>query len=162
MTVNAYRPHVLVLPEDDANRQIANGFMLDAKLNRRVIQVLPIARGWLKVVEKFNDKYVAEMRTLTERRTILLVDFDNIAVDRKRLLDSKIPGDIRHRVFVLGVVSEPEKLTAATKKTFETIGATLAQECAANQQSFWKHDLLKHNEPELKRLIEDVRPFLFN
>jgi hypothetical protein len=27
--VNRYLPHVLVLPEDDANRQIANGFVLD-------------------------------------------------------------------------------------------------------------------------------------
>lgn len=26
--MNKYRPHVLVLPEDDANRQIANGFLL--------------------------------------------------------------------------------------------------------------------------------------
>lgn len=29
MSVNRYQPHVLVLPEDDANRQLANGFVLD-------------------------------------------------------------------------------------------------------------------------------------
>ena len=29
MSVNKYQPHVLVLPEDDANRQLANGFLLD-------------------------------------------------------------------------------------------------------------------------------------
>jgi hypothetical protein len=29
MSVNKYHPHVLVLPEDDANRQLANGFLLD-------------------------------------------------------------------------------------------------------------------------------------
>ncbi len=26
MSVNKYKPHVLILPEDDADRQIANGF----------------------------------------------------------------------------------------------------------------------------------------
>jgi len=29
MSVNGHLPHVLVLPEDDANRQLANGFVLD-------------------------------------------------------------------------------------------------------------------------------------
>ena len=33
MSVNVYKPHVLVLPEDDADRQIANGFLLDPSLN---------------------------------------------------------------------------------------------------------------------------------
>jgi len=27
MSPNQYQPHILVLPEDDANRQIANGFI---------------------------------------------------------------------------------------------------------------------------------------
>ncbi len=42
MSVNRALPHVLVLPEDDANRQIANGFLLalDSSVQRR-IQVLP-------------------------------------------------------------------------------------------------------------------------
>jgi hypothetical protein len=28
MAVNRYKPHIYVVPEDDANRQIANGFLL--------------------------------------------------------------------------------------------------------------------------------------
>lgn len=53
--MNKYKPHVLVLPEDDANRQIANGFLLNSNLNRNAIQILPIAGGWLKVVDTFNE-----------------------------------------------------------------------------------------------------------
>jgi hypothetical protein len=30
--MNRYQPHVFVLPEDDANRQLANGFLLDESL----------------------------------------------------------------------------------------------------------------------------------
>jgi len=33
----------LVLPENDANRQIANRFLLDLNLNDRAIQILPPA-----------------------------------------------------------------------------------------------------------------------
>lgn len=28
MSVNKYKPHVFVIPEDDADRQIADGFVL--------------------------------------------------------------------------------------------------------------------------------------
>jgi hypothetical protein len=48
MSVNKYEDHVLVLPEDDANRQIANGFILNSNVKERAIQVLPIADGWDK------------------------------------------------------------------------------------------------------------------
>lgn len=31
---NKHKPHVIVLPEDDANRQIANGFLLDPSIKQ--------------------------------------------------------------------------------------------------------------------------------
>ena len=46
MSVNRHQPHVLVLPEDDANRQLANGFRLDQYLLNWKIQVLR-GGGWL-------------------------------------------------------------------------------------------------------------------
>ena len=45
MSVNVYNPHVLVLPEDDANRQIANGFLLEPSIKHRNIQVLTPAKS---------------------------------------------------------------------------------------------------------------------
>jgi hypothetical protein len=45
MSINKHRAHILVLPEDDANRQIANGFVLDPNLNDRAIQILPPSGG---------------------------------------------------------------------------------------------------------------------
>lgn len=50
MSINKYDQHIFVLPEDDANRQIANGFIQDLNLNQRAIQVRPIANGWKKAV----------------------------------------------------------------------------------------------------------------
>lgn len=40
MSVNKHLPHVFVLPEDDANRQLANGFYLAESLDVRRMQVL--------------------------------------------------------------------------------------------------------------------------
>jgi hypothetical protein len=61
MGINRYKPHLLVLPEDDSNRQIANGFILNPSLNERLIQVLPPTGGWTKVVDMFSEVHVTEM-----------------------------------------------------------------------------------------------------
>jgi len=53
MSVNKYLPHVLVLPEDDANRQLANGFQLDVFLATRRMQILEEAGGWQEVLNRF-------------------------------------------------------------------------------------------------------------
>jgi hypothetical protein len=48
MTVNRKRPHVFVIPEDDANRQLANAFVLEVDHDRQIM-VLKEAGGWLSV-----------------------------------------------------------------------------------------------------------------
>ena len=67
MSVNVYKPHVLVLPEDDANREIANGFLLAPSLKLRNIQVLPCAGGWGKVLACFLDDHVSGLRKFPGR-----------------------------------------------------------------------------------------------
>lgn len=157
---NKYQPHIHVLAEDDANRQIANGFLLESNLNNRAVKVLPLRGGWKKTLEEFNKKYASEMRQLPERMMVLLIDFDN---DENRLsyVESHIPDDLKARVFVLGVLSEPENLKRESNKTFEEIGEALAKDCSNNKNELWGHNLLKHNKPELDRMATLVKPFLF-
>lgn len=168
MSVNNYQDHVLVLPEDDANRQIANGFILDSNVKERVIQVLPIADGWVKLVGKFKDDHVSQMRRFSKRMIVLLIDFDRKG-EQLSYVKSQIPEDLQDRVFVLGVLSEPEDLKRIKKKfesigtgKLEQIGETLANDCSDNTNELWGHDLLKHNKTELDRMILSVKPFLFN
>jgi len=168
MTVNKYQPHVFVLPEDDANRQIATGFILDSNVNEPAIQVLPIADGWGKVVDKFKDNHVSEMRRFPKRMIVLLIDFDRRG-ERLSYVKSQIPEDLQDRVFILGVLSEPEDLKGIKKKfesigtgKLEKIGEALANDCSNNTNELWGHDLLKHNKTELDRMILSVKPFLFN
>ncbi|WP_373526458.1 hypothetical protein [Nostoc sp.] len=160
MSINKDKPHILVLPEDDANRQIANGFIVYLP-NSPLIQVLPVARGWKNVVKKFTNHYAFKMRQYPHRMIALLIDFDQDK-DRLSYVKLQIPDDLEDRVFVLGVLSEPESLKRDIKKDFEKIGEALAKDCSDNTNELWGHDLLKHNKTELDRMILSVKPFLFN
>ncbi|WP_254564746.1 hypothetical protein [Oscillatoria sp. HE19RPO] len=162
MSPNKSKPHVLVLPEDDADRQIANGFINHYSVNATAIQLLPPSGGWEDVLNDVNTVHGPEMQNIPHRMLVLLIDFDN---HKKRLtkVKARIPDALQSRIFVLGVMRNPEDLRRELKrtKTFEEIGKALAQDCADNQQTFWNHELLRHNHPELERLRSSVRPFLF-
>lgn len=161
MSVNSYLPHLLVIPEDDANREIANGFVLNTRIQDRKVQVLPVSGGWMRVVEAFVRDHVSGMQKFPDRRVLLLIDFDGDVITRKAYVESQIPALVSDRVFVLGVESEPERLQAACKKNRELIGEVLADECANDKPVLWSHPLLEHNAAELARLTADVKPFLF-
>ena len=159
MSVNKYRPHVFVLPEDDANRQLANGFLLDQSLATRRIQVLEEVGGWNEVVDHFLSEHVAEMDHYPHRSMVLLLDFDGDAA-RLEYVRDRIPGHLTDRVFVLGALNEPEDLKPALG-SYETIGSAMARDCREETDATWGHDLLRHNAGELDRLRQRVRPILF-
>jgi hypothetical protein len=159
MSINKYQPHILVLPEDDANRQLANGFPLDPSLLTRNIQILEEAGGWNSVLERFSLDHVSEMQRWKSRLVILLIDFDH---DEHRLekVQAKIPHDLADRVFVLGALGEPEDLKGELG-SYETIGLALAKDCRENTDDTWRHKLLQHNTDELDRLRRHVPSILF-
>jgi hypothetical protein len=158
MSANKHRPHVLVLPEDDANGQLANGFALD--VSTRQLQVLEPAGGWMKVLECFKSDHVREMARCPLRSMVLLIDFDG-APERLSLAKAFIPDHLMDRVFVLGVLTEPEKLSADLGRPPWTIGEEMAKDCREEVDGIWGHDLLRHNSGEIGRLRKRVRPFLF-
>jgi hypothetical protein len=165
MSTNKYRPHVHILPEDAANRQIANGFLLNPllDLDQRAVQVLRPAGGWGKVLQEFKEVHIPEMKKNSHRRIVLLIDFDD-KLDRFCKITSEIPTDLRDRAFILGARSTPEKLKTAFGKTFEGIGSSIARDCAEETRTVWSHDLLKHNKTELDRMdsvVPPVRTILF-
>jgi hypothetical protein len=159
MSVNRYHPHVLVLPEDDANSQLANGFLLDQSLLPRTVQVLPVAGGWLEVLSRFNSDHVSGMDKYPYRFMVLLIDFDG-REDRLDQAKTEIPTRLIDRVFVLGVWTEPEALRRACG-SYETIGKAMAKDCREGTDETWEHDLLRHNASEIDRLRQQVRPILF-
>lgn len=150
------------MPEDDTNRQIANGFFQNPELNIRAIQILPIIGRWQKTVDTFKNVHVHEMRKYPERRIVLVIDFDN-DLGRLESIKCQIPEELFDRVFVLGVLSEPEKLKANLHyKGLEEVGMSLSKDCSDNIPRTWRHEMLKHNKAELDRLNSLVKPFLFS
>jgi len=159
MSVNKYRPHVLVLPEDDANRQLATGFSLHEAVATRTIQVLPEAGGWTQVLEDFFSDHATAMDQYPHRLMVLLIDCDG---DDNRLqrARSRVPHHLVGRVFILGTLSEPEALKADLG-TYETIGKGMATDCREGTNHIWGHPLLSHNGAELERLRPQILPILF-
>jgi hypothetical protein len=161
MSANKDQPHVLVLPEDDANRQLAFGFYLQIDLNRqRRMQILRPAQGWIKVADEFVSVHVREMRACPLRFMVLLLDFDS-DIERLERVRARVPADLTERVFIIGALSDPEALRQAIHRSPEKIGSALAQDCREDTDTIWGHELLRHNASELDRLRRDVRPILF-
>lgn len=168
MTVNKFIEHILVLPEDDANRQIINGFILNLNVKKTAIDVLPNAKGWKKVVDEFKSNHVPEMEKLSKRMMVLVIDFDDYKKpdelsyeNRLSYVKSQIPDHLHERVFILGSRTAPEKLKREMKLSFELIGESLAKDCSENTDKAWGHHLLQHNQTELARMVFSVKPFLF-
>src|SRR5258708_1638665 len=125
MSVNKFKPHVLIIPEDHADEQIVNGFVLHDQVKN--LDVDRPAAGWSGVLAKFQIELVPYLNKYKEGRAILLIDFDNKYQDRRDHFEKAIPGDLKDRVFVLGVKATPEVLKQSLGKDFETIGKELAE-----------------------------------
>jgi hypothetical protein len=158
--VNKNKPHVLVLPEDRANLNLATGFQLEIDWTRqRQLQVLPEAGGWHEVLKKFKKDHISGMDKWPDRFMILLIDFDG-HLERLQEAREAIPDHMAERVFVLGTSTEPEDLKHDLG-TFEAIGRALANDCRNETVFTWGDHRLIHNANELKSLNKLVRPILF-
>ena len=157
---NKYLPHLHIIPEDDANRQLANGFLLDtSKINMRQIDVLANAGGWRNAVSKIPS---SQLDRFPERRLLLLIDFDGDVASRKSTILNEVPTEVRERVFLIGVSSEPEALKKALGQlSYERIGKVLFAECADESHLHWGDALLAHNKDELTRLKSSVKSLIF-
>jgi hypothetical protein len=124
------------------------------------MQVLEEAGGWQEVLNRFKGDHVPEMDRNTNRFMVLVVDFDGRR-DRLNAVMAVVPDDLKERVFILGVWSDPEDLRRECGTSYESIGLAMAKDCRDNTETIWAHGLLSHNVGELERLRKHVRPILF-
>lgn len=161
MSRDKYQKQVWVLPEDDANRQIAQGFTLEASVKARSIHVLPAAGGWSAVRNSFSCQYNDDLLKYRSCVMVLLVDFDGQGAKRLEAVLSDRDPALEDRVFVLGADDEPERLKVELRMTYEQIGRALAKECRDGTRTLWEHNMLAHNQGELERMMPLVKPILF-
>lgn len=158
MALNRERLHLLVLPEDDATRSIANGFV---DVATGPMQVLNPARGWPNVLHQFETDQISQLRKYRHQHLVLLIDFDDQYPARLGQFQNAMPGDVQDRVYVLGALTEAETLKRESGKKFGPLGQALAQACAADDDGLWSIGQLMHNKDEIQRLKTNVKPFLF-
>jgi hypothetical protein len=158
--MNRFIPHVLILPEDDANRQIALGFRLEVT-DAGQMKILPNAGGWREVLKIFKDDHIPEMERNSFRLMVLVIDFDD-RVERVDEVRAVIPSHLTDRVFVLGSKTEPEPLKQVLRcSSYEKVGSLLAADCRDNETVTWSCELLEHNLPEIDRLRVHAHHILF-
>jgi hypothetical protein len=155
--VNKYRPHLLVLCEDQATHDIATGF------NDKVTGAMEVRkplRGWPHVLQEFQDVYIPWLRQHPHCHIALFIDFDNVYETRIQQFQGAIPQDITDRVFILGACDEAETVKNASGLSLSKIGMKLADECVENTSQLWVHAQVQHNATERQRLHAKCAVFL--
>lgn len=161
MSGNKYGQHVVVIPEDDADRKLANGFKNHWAVAQRNLVVQPEAGGWMAVLDVFENDYVPYMRKYHLASFVLLIDFDEKGEGRRSVCVNRIPDDLKPRTFLLGTSINPERLRQDLGLSFEQIGTALADDCGRQDLGRWTHPHLDHNLAELHRMLPIVHPILF-
>ncbi|MCU0795910.1 MAG: hypothetical protein MUF31_08245 [Akkermansiaceae bacterium] len=159
MSVNKYQPHLLVIPEDDANRDIFTGFLNHRSVNSRRVHVENVAGGWTDALDLLINEHARGMRRYDKRHVLILIDFDR-RENRFEQVWTKIPKDLRNRVFIMGCQDEPERVRDATGLTKEQLGEALAKACVSGEAGLWDNPILAHNLPELERMRMTICPAL--
>jgi hypothetical protein len=165
--MNRQSSHLIVLPEDDADRQIVNGFIQGSSIDQRRIQATNVAGGWCKAEDIIHEEYLAYLQRYPKGHLVLLIDFDK-NTNRGENIRKKIPANLASRIFVIGTLGTPEKLKAELSlNTFEAIGEKAFADCRDPERlenpagTIWEHSRLKHNLMEIQRLHAAVSHFLF-
>ncbi len=159
MGLNKHKPGLYVIPEDDADRQIANGFLEDFRV-QNAFQVMPPAQGREKVLSQIIEVYVPILQKYKQLKVIGVLDFDG-RKDRYEQKLQEIPNGVRERVFLLGTLNNPEKLKASAGLHFESLGEKLAQECCDANFELWNNEQLVFLKDEVLRAKEELWTVLF-
>lgn len=166
MSINHYLPHLLILPEDEDNVRMANGFANHPQVKFGQLQILEESGGWRKAVAQIsaNSYMQRHLGKYAEGRILVLLDFDEDA-DRLAYIKAQIPESIRRKIFILGTWIEPQpfKRNLGYKISFEATGHALVDDCRGQTAKVeWQHPHLQHNLDELARFKEEVCPFLLH
>lgn len=159
--VNRHRPHVYVIPEDDANRQIAVGFELDYRLRSRALQVMKPAGGWRVVIDIIIDEYIPILQSNPNANVVGIIDCDGYEGRISEEFD-RIPENLSDRVFILGTLRNPETFKRSVRLSFEKIGGKLADECFCERFHLWDHGDLIHVRDQVQRAKSILRTILFD
>jgi hypothetical protein len=160
MSVSKYKPHLYVVPEDKADKDFAVGFELDPRLVVGSFQVMPLAGGWLKVLDLIRDEYIPKLQKNQFSHVLGIIDCDG---DHERIENelAKFPDEVAGRIFLLGAIQTPEVFRQKIGDKSERIGERMAEECFNASYDLWAHEDLEHVSNEIQRAKDVLRPIVF-
>ena len=160
MSVNKYKPHLFVVPEDKADKNFAVGFELDPRLATGSFQIMSLAGGWLKAIEIIRDEHVLKLQKNKYSHVLGIIDCDG---DDERIANelAKFPDDLVDRIFLLGAIQTPEVFRKNVGDKSERIGERMADECFNETFDLWNHEDLIHLSDEIQRAKHVIRPIVF-
>lgn len=146
---NKYRWHIVVIPEDDATRQLGNGLINTFPDIAKFIKVLPVTRGWKRAVECVES---LNLKNFSQRRVLLIIDFDKNK-DRLEAIKAKEDfSEFKDKIFIIGCFNEAEDLKRLVGRTnLEQVGQILGSDC-----EYWNNPLLLNCRDDACRLKEEI------
>uniref|UniRef100_A0A7C4W7H2 DUF4276 family protein n=1 Tax=Desulfatirhabdium butyrativorans TaxID=340467 RepID=A0A7C4W7H2_9BACT len=158
MSVNRYRPHLVVVMEDDSYRQLVNGAKLYARFSHNHIDARKLLGGWTKVLDGIDEEgeLLKELRRFTHMHLLLLIDFDNQYDRRYEIFRERCQkADCYNRSFLLGIDhDQAEDLKHTQRNSFESLGKELVEGCLDPEcpNSAWNEEHLRCNQTEIERM----------
>ncbi len=162
---NKYADELLVIAEDYATMQIAQGFAESQGVDVRRVRVLPCRSGWQDVAVGMRN---VRLDLYLKRHCLAVVDFDGCGEQRRRTFRQLLEenGVALERAYVMGPASNAEKMRRTLMERgyavrhLSDVGRSLARACFQSQPfELLRSEELAHNAGELQRLCAAVKSF---
>jgi len=163
LSVNRGKPYLLIIPEDDDDRAFAEGAR--GALPAMNVKIVANSNGWPKIEKLLAGVYNKRLRANANEHLLILIDFDTKGQKRYDKVFGWVPEDVKDRVFIIGPEKEPKDLKKSLKlkMSFWQMGDQLVSDCDEQQiNPLWDHDMLSHNKPEFRRLLDTIGLKLLN
>ncbi len=155
MSVNLFKPHLVILPEDEKNRDIA--LAVQRHLPRAFANQIKIEnplRGWLKTLDAIDLVYQPNK---DEQYIVAVIDFDDNLEERHQMIAKRFEenGYNKGHVFVIGAKSEAENVWQMPILQDKTLRLE-NEDYLKFTDRFWTSDQLVHNRATLEALCQMV------
>lgn len=170
MSINRQQKHVIFFGEDEATRNLAQGFIEGENINELRCDVWhTFGTGWKSTTEAME---LVGMSRYPLTHLILVIDLDrqekHHIEDLKQEIDQTSFSD---RVYVIGGSKDVQALqrafTAANsigKISAQDTGREIANQCFKDEscvEGVWCDPALEHNRTELERICRNLKDIIF-
>lgn len=170
MSINRQRKHVIFFGEDEATRNLAQGFCESEKINDLKCEVWSTyGTGWQSTIDAIET---VRMSRYPQTHLVLVIDLDRRGEDRIAALKREIANcPCKDRVYIIGCTKDVQALqrsftpvNSIGKLSAQETGRTIADRSSKDvscMEGVWGDSSLVHNKDELERLCRNLKDVIF-